>query len=259
MLLRRITKHVTEQNWFAVFIDFFIVVVGVFIGIQVANWNAERIERSLEREYLEQLHADFVESIKGQSRDLNFLSRQLSDYNVMLNSLDACNLNAEDELAFQRGVNTFGYINPPRIFRRTVDEMSAAGRTNIIRNQTLKDQLSEAIALVEWRGNSFTESVARSNEHHRHIVEKEVRYDLSRRYADPYIGEFVGIDFDIQALCTLPQIVRSVSAISYSTLERQRAYQPILDQFESTLHSIEFELSSRWGEALKLRKGQVKP
>ena len=40
MLLRRITKHVTDQNWFAVFIDFLIVVTGVFIGIQVANWNA---------------------------------------------------------------------------------------------------------------------------------------------------------------------------------------------------------------------------
>ena len=37
MLLRRITKHITEQNWFAVFIDFLIVVVGVFIGIQVAT------------------------------------------------------------------------------------------------------------------------------------------------------------------------------------------------------------------------------
>jgi len=42
MLLRRITKHVTDQNWFAVFIDFLIVVVGVFIGIQVANWNELR-------------------------------------------------------------------------------------------------------------------------------------------------------------------------------------------------------------------------
>ena len=41
MLLRRITKHVKDQNWFAVGIDFCIVVIGVFIGIQVANWNDE--------------------------------------------------------------------------------------------------------------------------------------------------------------------------------------------------------------------------
>ena len=42
MLLRRIIEHVKAQNWFAVGIDFVIVVVGVFIGIQVANWNDAR-------------------------------------------------------------------------------------------------------------------------------------------------------------------------------------------------------------------------
>jgi hypothetical protein len=47
MLLRRITKDVTDQNWFAVFIDFLIVVVGVFIGIQVANWNDVRQQNDL--------------------------------------------------------------------------------------------------------------------------------------------------------------------------------------------------------------------
>ena len=39
MLLRRVTKHVKSQNWFAVGIDLVIVVVGVVIGIEVANWN----------------------------------------------------------------------------------------------------------------------------------------------------------------------------------------------------------------------------
>ena len=42
MMLRRIFEHVKTQNWFAVGLDFLIVVTGVFIGIQVANWNAER-------------------------------------------------------------------------------------------------------------------------------------------------------------------------------------------------------------------------
>ncbi|PHR93274.1 MAG: hypothetical protein COA69_04840 [Robiginitomaculum sp.] len=33
MRLRSIMKHVRDQNWFAIFLDFFIVVVGVFIGL----------------------------------------------------------------------------------------------------------------------------------------------------------------------------------------------------------------------------------
>jgi len=44
MLLRSITRHVTAQNWFAVGIDFVIVVIGVYIGIQVSNWNEARLE-----------------------------------------------------------------------------------------------------------------------------------------------------------------------------------------------------------------------
>lgn len=42
MLLRRIKAHIEKENWFAVFVDFLIVVAGVFIGIQVANWNETR-------------------------------------------------------------------------------------------------------------------------------------------------------------------------------------------------------------------------
>jgi hypothetical protein len=33
MILRRLREHVTHHNWFAVTIDFAIVVVGVFVGI----------------------------------------------------------------------------------------------------------------------------------------------------------------------------------------------------------------------------------
>lgn len=42
MLLRRVIDHVEAQNWTAILIDFVIVVVGVFIGIQVSNWNDDR-------------------------------------------------------------------------------------------------------------------------------------------------------------------------------------------------------------------------
>ena len=44
MILRRITEHVKAQNWTAVALDFFIVVVGVFMGIQLGNWNDARGE-----------------------------------------------------------------------------------------------------------------------------------------------------------------------------------------------------------------------
>ncbi|TDR22346.1 hypothetical protein [Marinicella litoralis] len=59
MLLRRITKHVTEQNWFAVSLDFVIVVFGVFLGIQIGDWNEERLTRERTVVLTERLADDF--------------------------------------------------------------------------------------------------------------------------------------------------------------------------------------------------------
>ena len=45
MILRRIAEHLKAQNWTAVGLDLAIVIVGVFIGTQVSNWNQSRIEK----------------------------------------------------------------------------------------------------------------------------------------------------------------------------------------------------------------------
>jgi hypothetical protein len=61
MLLRRVIENVKDQNWFAIGIDFVIVVVGVFIGIQVSNWNDARADKAQEVAILAQLESEFSE------------------------------------------------------------------------------------------------------------------------------------------------------------------------------------------------------
>ena len=70
MFLRRIIEHLKTQNWTAITIEFAIVIVGVFIGTQVSNWNQARIDkRETERLLLElrpalQSFADFFDTAK---------------------------------------------------------------------------------------------------------------------------------------------------------------------------------------------------
>ncbi len=64
MLLRKITKHVTDQNWFAVFIDFLIVVVGILIAFQITEWSAKRAEYNRVNEILYELRTDLNADIK---------------------------------------------------------------------------------------------------------------------------------------------------------------------------------------------------
>lgn len=78
MLLRRITEHVKAQNWFAVFLDFLIVVIGVFIGIQVANWNSERADRGLRAEYLNQISSDLNSDLDEANEVANLAFRRIA-------------------------------------------------------------------------------------------------------------------------------------------------------------------------------------
>ena len=69
MLLRRISKHVKDQNWFAVGIDFVIVVVGVFIGLQVTEWGQARADRVNERAALERLVVEYRNNLELLAKD----------------------------------------------------------------------------------------------------------------------------------------------------------------------------------------------
>jgi hypothetical protein len=62
MLQRRFYEHVKAHNWFAVASDFVIVVIGVFLGIQVSNWNDSRVAYGRETDYLRELRDEIVEN-----------------------------------------------------------------------------------------------------------------------------------------------------------------------------------------------------
>lgn len=79
MLLRRITEHVKVQNWFAVGLDFIIVVVGVFIGIQVSNWNDGLAEQTAFERQLNTVRVEMVENLARFEESRNSLEQQLAD------------------------------------------------------------------------------------------------------------------------------------------------------------------------------------
>ncbi|MEO0614158.1 MAG: hypothetical protein AAFY83_12675 [Pseudomonadota bacterium] len=78
MLLRRLSDHVREQNWTAVALDFIIVVTGVFVGLQLGNWNEARAERKAEVSYLTRLHTDLSADFTMYDLRLEVINAQLS-------------------------------------------------------------------------------------------------------------------------------------------------------------------------------------
>ena len=75
MILRRFMQHIKEQNWFAVALDVLVVIVGIFLGMQVNNWNEEYKTRSLEAALIMNLD----KSLETAKRDAVFFRDRLED------------------------------------------------------------------------------------------------------------------------------------------------------------------------------------
>ena len=110
MIFRRIKAHVEKENWFAVFIDFCIVVVGVFIGIQVANWNQARAERDLAADLVSRMISEAM-ATRGELKQYTLVHQVISDdaarLAVSLKDKDACLANVSALKTLIVGISDF--------------------------------------------------------------------------------------------------------------------------------------------------------
>jgi hypothetical protein len=149
MILRRAVEHAKAQNWFAVTLDFFIVVMGVFIGIEVANWNQARQDRQEERRYYGQLLVDLRGDLGTFSR-----SERLADLHDEAAELviDRLNGKVPPDTSLGRmatAIHLAGFINIPQASRGTYDELVSTGNLGLLRNFQLKSEIANYYAIFE--------------------------------------------------------------------------------------------------------------
>ena len=139
MILRRVIEHVKAQHWTAITIDFVIVVVGVFIGIQVANWNQAQADRRLGRAYVERLQADL-------GNDLVFRRNLVAYYAAVLASIDRADALLADPQGDPKAtvINVYraSEISNARQMRATWDEIVSSGHVGLLP----RDLLASGIA-----------------------------------------------------------------------------------------------------------------
>jgi hypothetical protein len=146
MILRRVTEHVKAQNWFAVAIDFLIVVIGVFVGIQVNNWNQERLSRVQERELLGRLRVEMERNIASAQEKIRFFDTVYDSAGRTYAFLGGDAPCAGD--CWQRIVDAFyaSQWRDVRPIREAFDEMERLGMP---RDTRLKSALSNYYGLYE--------------------------------------------------------------------------------------------------------------
>lgn len=153
MLLRRVIEHVKAQNWTAVALDFVIVVVGVFIGIQVSNWNEVRADRKLERGYAVRLLGDLARSkthIEGVNAQM---VKAADDSLLLLESLKTCDFPEDKRETLAFAASALGKVDFALLDTTVIDEMKATGKAGLFRSIELREQLSALVQAVQYQAS----------------------------------------------------------------------------------------------------------
>ena len=148
MILRRIAENLRQQHWTGVFIELAIVVLGVFIGLQVSNWNTERGEKAAEVEYLAAMKADVDYSIGKLERLLRNLDEAQAARKKLFEFATepaATLAPAERDRALLFGLFQLPMLDISEV---TFEILKSSGRLSLIRSPALVSELQSLSANV---------------------------------------------------------------------------------------------------------------
>ena len=201
MFLRRFSQSLKEQNWTAIVIEFVLLVAGVFLGIQVSNWNAERETKQKSAVFTARLKDD----LRIEGWRYRFLMAYYSDVR------DAA-LAAADALSGKRPLSNEAFLveayrasqyKQGSSWRATYDELISTGNIGLIDDPKLLRLAVRAYgsATIDNAVKEGLESPYRAL--FRMNVPNDVQRALGRQCGDRYIaiGDYRGFDHVIDYPC----------------------------------------------------------
>jgi hypothetical protein len=156
MILRRLSRHLREQNWTAIGIEFVLLVAGVFLGIQVANWNANRIDRVEAGQALDRLEQEFRVHLERTDRSL---ARHRASLEATARVIHGIRNARFEEATLADDLDLVsGFATPPGP-STTLQELVSSGRVRLLAGAPLRAALlgyNDYVSLVRSSYEVFT-------------------------------------------------------------------------------------------------------
>lgn len=141
MILRRLANAIQQQDWFTVVLEILIVVAGIFIGLQVDDWNNLRKDRSDEQHYLNRLHDEILNAEKLSAR---LLDRRIKRQSYVIDMLDTVFVEVDESSLPDTQCFAIGglhYFNIVVSGLSAAEELTASGRMGILQDKELRAAL----------------------------------------------------------------------------------------------------------------------
>ena len=188
MILARLSRAIRQQNYYAVALEFVIVIAGVVIGFQITEWRGEQADRESERTYLTRLHQDMVQS----TCDLQFDAYATHNWHTRARrTLDAFltnNPEAIDDTGFELIAST--RVRTSSLNRATLNELVNGGQMNLISDDRLRARIASADAHFSSLDELINVLIGAQDSFVRDV----------QNWLRPVPGEVYGITYDFEAL-----------------------------------------------------------
>ncbi len=140
MILRRVIKHVRNQEWIAIFLDFLIVVMGILIAFQITNWSEAREERTQEQQIIGWLFSDFDAIGREADEMIEFIEANTEEIEIFKQLI----LNDPKIADLQRVQNFFETsfsLPSPTGQSDTFEQLVASGDMSLLTDDQLRNAL----------------------------------------------------------------------------------------------------------------------
>ena len=137
MILRRLVENLNQQNWTAIAIEFVLLVLGVFLGIQVSNWNAEREMQQKAAVFTERLIQDLRKEAWGYEWIIEYNRETNANQRRALDALDGSVVMSDEQFLIS-AYRATQYKENGR-YRATYDELVSTGTMGLIADPALRD------------------------------------------------------------------------------------------------------------------------
>jgi len=145
VILRRVIEHVRHQEWTAIWIDLAIVVVGVFIGIQVSNWNEARADRAAYEAALGRLGEEIDTNLASLDAFDKDIDASLATGSRALTVLQSCADSEESRRIVDAGLDTIRGTAGLHPRRNELDEIASNPRLLAQQTRQERQRISELL------------------------------------------------------------------------------------------------------------------
>ena len=243
MLLRKVNEHFTAQNWGALTLDVIVLVIGVFIGIQVSNWNEVRLTNERGEELTERLVADLREEAWNIASTDKYMQDVLDNAEGLRRALVGQSELSNTDLIIH-AYRASQYLWRPKV-RVTYDELTSTGGIGLIADSELRRAAS-----IHYNSRVFDDLQTRGSQSlyrqiFRQIVPTAVHRELGVSCGDRGVvsGELRTLEISLNYNC-VPDLSAEQIDSTAATIRSNEALLPALRwriaEIESDLASMQF-------------------